>query len=129
MRMNLAGNKYASSCMFTKTSSERPMDQSTTSAAQHSSSRPATDRFPLGANDAVEKQGRRRSLGINPNRRQSGRRTPATISHPQDRAPSAEELSFLTPRFCLLSPYLPFIPPSPLKKLRLGLSRGPEDCT
>ena len=67
------------------------MSKSSRSAAQHSSTRPTADRNPLGAaKDAVEKLDRRRSLGINPNRRQSGRRAPATSSHPQDRVTSMD---------------------------------------
>jgi len=75
------------------------MGESTKSAAQHSSSRPAADRLPLGATqDAVEKQDRRRSLGINPNRRQSGRRPSATSSHPQDWVSSMDGSAIESPQ-------------------------------
>jgi transposase len=75
------------------------MSKSSRSAAQHSSTRPTADRNPLGAvKDTVEKLDRRRSLGINPDRRQSGRRAPATSSHPQDRVTSMDGSINGTPR-------------------------------
>jgi transposase len=75
------------------------MSKSSRSAAQHSSTRPTADRNPLGiAKDAAEKLDRRRSLGISPNRRQSGRRAPAASSHPQDRVPSMDGSAIDTPQ-------------------------------
>jgi len=60
-------------------------------AAQQPPRWPATDRIPLGASqDAVEKLDRRRSFGVNPNSRRSGRRAPKTSSHPQDWVPSMD---------------------------------------
>ena len=88
-----------SSCMYAKDRSHSSMSKSTRGAAQHASARPATDRFPLGSpGEAVEKRDRRRSLGISPNRRQSGRRAPAASSHPQDRVPSMDGSVIETPQ-------------------------------
>lgn len=68
------------------------MNQPTGIAAQRSRSGPAADRHPPGASeDAVRELDRRRSCGISPHRRQSGRRAPAASSHPQDRAPSMND--------------------------------------
>lgn len=72
------------------------MSQPTGIAAQRFVSGPTADRLTLGAvtgtaADAVVELDRRRSCGISPNRRLSGRRAPADSSHPQDRAPSMND--------------------------------------
>lgn len=75
------------------------MSESSKRAAQHASARLATDRSPLGSlGEAVGKLDRRRSLGISPNRRQSGHHAPVPSSHPQDRVPSMDGSMMETPK-------------------------------
>lgn len=70
------------------------MNQPAGAVVQRSRSGPTADRLPLGAvSDAVGELDRRRSCGISPNRRQSGRRATAASSHPQGRAPSMKDSS------------------------------------
>jgi transposase len=80
------------SCMFSKSLVTGSIERSIWQSVKPALSRLVTDRIPLGAaNDAEEKQDRRRSFEISPNRRQSGRPSAETSSHPQEWVPFMED--------------------------------------
>jgi transposase len=86
------------------------MSQPTESAAQPTRSGSTADRFSLGVvTNAVDKLDRRRSCGISPNRRQSGRRAPTPSSYPQERVPAMNDVSSPPAEEAPSAPFTTFI--------------------